>query len=57
MAWEYTSKAVRKKYALRARLIREDKRLPDAKENASSLALQIHKLKLKPDCHKMGEGA
>lgn len=51
MAWECTPKAERKKDALIARLLREDKRLAGAEE-ASSLALQIQALELK----KNGQG-
>ena len=44
---ECTPKAERKKDALIARLIREDKRLSEVEENATSLALQIQTLNLK----------
>lgn len=47
MAWECTPKAERKKDALIARLIREEKRLSESDENISSLALQIQAFNLK----------
>ena len=52
MAWECTLKAERKRDILTARLIREDKRLPEAEENATFFALQIPMLELKQNSHK-----
>lgn len=47
MAWECTAKAEQRKDNLIARIIREDKRLNTAEEEASSLALQVKSMQLK----------
>ncbi|KMQ86629.1 copia [Lasius niger] len=47
MAWEWTAKAEQKKKNLIARIIREDKRMTAAEDEASSLALQVKSLQVK----------
>ena len=47
MAWESTPKAEQKKDNLIARLLREDKRLTETEDSASSLALQVNATSIK----------
>lgn len=61
MAWECTAKAEQRKDNLIAKIIRENKRLNTAEEEALSLALQVkgmqlkHKKQLKTDNCKQGK--
>ena len=55
MAWECTPEAERKSDKLISRLIREDKRLCETEESASSLALQTQALSSKKDDNQPGK--